>query len=102
VISQAAFFPAGRPAAAEPAERFGLELEAGSAGEGVEVRLRSRRFLYAARVEAGGYAAEAPRVWVEPGVERRVLLARDPGVEPGGTVAVSALNLRGRLSAPIA
>jgi len=101
-ISQAAFFPAGRQAAAEPAERLGLELEAAPAGDGVEVRLRSRRLLYAARIEARGYAAADPWFCVEPGVERTLVLEREAGEEPASTVAVSALNLRGRLSAQIA
>ncbi|MGH2940682.1 MAG: glycoside hydrolase family 2 protein [Solirubrobacterales bacterium] len=101
-ISQAAFFPAGRPADAEPAERLGLELEATSTGDAVEVRLRSRRYLYAARVEARGFVAADPWFCVEPGVERRLMLERSGDEEPGGTVAVSALNLRGRLSAQIA
>ena len=101
-ISQAAFFPAGRPAAAELAARLGLELEAAPAGDAIEVRLRSRRFLYAARVEARGYLAAEPWFCVEPGVERRLVLERGGDEEPASTVAVSALNLRGRLSAQIA
>jgi beta-mannosidase len=102
-ISQAVFFPAGRPSAAEPAERLGLEIEAAHGpGEAVEVRLRSRRFLYAVEVAAGGYAASDSWFCVEPGVERKLVLGRAGTAEPAGEVIVSALNLRGHLSVRIA
>jgi len=101
-ISQSAFFPGGLSAQAEPAERLGLEVEAATSGDSVEVRLRARRALYAARVEARGYVAADPWFCVEPGVERTLILERDTDEEPGSTVAVSALNLRGRLSGQIA
>jgi beta-mannosidase len=102
LVSQAVFFPAGRPSAAEPAERLGLEVEAAPLGDAVEVRLRSRRFLYGGRVEARGYAASDPWFCLEPGVERKLVLLRDGAAEPATTVAIAAVNLRGRLGAQIA
>ncbi|HEX4731678.1 MAG TPA: hypothetical protein VH299_10435 [Solirubrobacterales bacterium] len=102
LISQAVFFPAGRPAAAHSAERLGLECEAASAaGEKVEVRLRSRRLLYGTRVDARGYAPADAWFCVEPGIERKLVLKRDGMAEAGSAVGVSALNLQGRLGAEI-
>jgi beta-mannosidase len=103
LISQAVFFPAGRPAGKKTAEHLGVEFEAAAVdGGAVEVRLRSCRFLLGARVEAGGYVASDSWFCLEPGVERTLVLKLDGTAEPGSAVTVSALNLRGRLSTKIA
>ncbi|MBS1878081.1 MAG: glycoside hydrolase family 2 protein [Actinobacteria bacterium] len=101
-LAQAVHFPAGRPAGAETAARLGVEAEAARAAGGeVTLTVRSRRFLYGLRAEARGLRAEEPWTCVEPGVERRLALRPLAGEEPPSAVGVGALNLSGRVSAPI-
>jgi beta-mannosidase len=93
VLSQATIFPAGRPSLAESAEELGLEGELRS-GAGPELVLRSRRLVH--RVRLAGAAGEASHAAfsLEPGVDRTLPLSTLMGTE--STVAVTALNLRGR------
>ncbi|MBS1888316.1 MAG: glycoside hydrolase family 2 protein [Actinobacteria bacterium] len=100
---EAVHFPAGRPSAAESAERLGLEGEAraGEDGRSVLLTLRSRRLVWGLRVACPGSAGEEPLLVVEPGRERSLRLPLEPGVEPRGQVSVRALNLRGRMAVAI-
>jgi beta-mannosidase len=101
LLSQAVHLPAGRPRAVESADRLGLELRAqAGAGGAVVLSLRSRRFVYGLRVNAGGMVAEDDAFSLEPGQPRTVnLKAIEPEVI-GGPLAVTALNLQGRTTVP--
>jgi beta-mannosidase len=101
LVSQAALFPAGRPAAAESAERLGIEARARNLPDGsVAVRITSSRFTYAVTVEAAGWSPTEGTIHVEPGRERSTHLRPTDG-KPATAVTVRALNLRGRLTVTI-
>jgi beta-mannosidase len=102
LISQSVQLPAGRPHTVESAERLGLELEARAGGDGsVELSLASRCFAYGMRVQARGCTPEDDAFSLEPGRARTIRL-RSLDSEPAATVAVTALNLQGRLTVPVA
>lgn len=103
VLSRAVRFPAGPPAGTEPADRLGLAAELHS-GPGGASRLvvRSRRLAYGVRVHIPGFIPDDDAFCVEPGVELTVPIRP---VEPGATPArgaLTALNLRGRVSVAVA
>ncbi len=99
VLSQCFRFPAGRPLAQEPAERLGLAGELHAQPDGcVRLMLRSRRFAYGVRVHAPGFDAREDALSIEPGGSRTIELRPRAAAEPGD-VALSALNLRGRVRA---
>jgi beta-mannosidase len=92
-LSQAVFFPAGRPTELETAERLGLRaaLRRRPGGE-LELELDCERFVYGLR----GLAPAADAFSPAPGAGRRVALRRCGGADPGA-VALTALNLAGRV-----
>jgi beta-mannosidase len=94
-------FPGGKPLAEESAESLGLGAEAVACADGVAVDLTSERFLYGVRVGGTGLAATDDAFALEPGRTRRLRLT-SAGDGPPSRVSVEALNLRGRLSVPIA
>ncbi|MBS1675917.1 MAG: glycoside hydrolase family 2 protein [Actinobacteria bacterium] len=101
-LAEAIHFPAGRPSAAESAERLGLEVVAEADGDGaVMLRLRSRKLVWGLHASGSGRVAEQPLIQVEPGRERRLRLLPDPRSGDPGPVSVRAVNLRGRMSVAI-
>jgi beta-mannosidase len=102
LVSQAILLPAGRPSAVESPERLGLEAQAHRAGAGAVLTLRSRRLVYGLRVEAAGLTAADDAFSLEPGQERRLELAAAGAEEPGGSIALTALNMRGRITVSLA
>lgn len=99
-FSRAFAFPAGRPRQVESAAELGLEATVESLAGGLELTLRSRRFVHGVRVEAAGYAAADDAFSLEPGVPRRLAL-KQCGEVVDTKVGLSALNLRGRLEIPL-
>ncbi len=100
-ISQSVFFPGGRPSAAEPRERLGLEASAHRDGDDVVVDLQGRRFLWGLCLAVPDLTAEDIGFAIEPGRRRRVRLRGTERGEPASSVAVTALNLAGRVTVPI-
>jgi beta-mannosidase len=99
LLSQAVQLPAGRPRAVESASRLGLELEVRVDSDGSALlALTSRRFVYGLRVTAAGMVAADDAFSLEPGRTRTVnLKVADKGAADG-PVAVTALNLHGRVA----
>jgi beta-mannosidase len=101
-IAQAFRFPAGRPLHQQPAEQLGLSGSLRRRGDGVlMLELSSARLAYGARVHVPGFAPSDDALTLEPGVARMLTLTPrvlDPAAQsaPGG--ALTALNLRGRVS----
>jgi beta-mannosidase len=101
LVSQSVHLPAGRPRATESAERLGLELESEAGAEGaVALTLSSRRFVYGVRVAMAGAVAEDDAFSLEPGQRRTVNLKSIDPEAAGGPIAVTALNLQGRVTMP--
>ncbi len=100
LLSQALRFPAGRPAGAEPAARLGLEATTRAREDGtVSLRASSRRLAYGVRVHGPGFIPDDDAFSIEPGGARELVLRpRVPGTEFAG-VALTALNLEGRVRA---
>ena len=102
-IARAVHFPAGRPSGAETPARLGVEASATRDAHGdVVLTVNSQRLLYGLMASAKGARAEQPWTFVEPGIERRLLLRSRPGGDEAGTVVLAALNMSGRASATIA
>ena len=98
LISQAVWFPAGRPIARAHRAQLGLEAGVRALPDGtVSLSIGSRRLAYGVRVHASGFLASDDAFSIEPGSRREVLLRpREAGVRfAGGTL--SALNLDGLL-----
>jgi beta-mannosidase len=102
LLSQSVHLPAGRPSTVESAQRLGLELEAapGPAG-GVTLTLASRRLVYGLRIAAAGLTPGDDAFSLEPGQTRVVNLRATEPEAVGGAVAVTALNLQGRVTAQL-
>jgi beta-mannosidase len=99
LLSQALRFPAGRPREIVGADDLGLVAEARPLGDGrLELTVRTRRLAYGLRIHATGMAAGDDAFCVEPGGERTVVLTPDGTAVPEA-IAVSALNLEGRVQA---
>jgi beta-mannosidase len=95
VLSQAFFFPAGRPTDRRPASELGLRVTAGADS----LRLESDRLVYGLRISAPGFAPADDAFSVEPGHARTVALRRlDPDAKPRSAV-VSAVNLEDQVRA---
>jgi beta-mannosidase len=97
LLAQSVRFPAGRPAAAEPAGRIGLEASAQSLPGGtVRLTVSSRRLAYGVRVHVPGFVPADDAFAIEPGATRSVMLRpRTPDAAFAGG-ALTALNVRGR------
>ncbi|MEA2193736.1 MAG: beta-mannosidase [Solirubrobacteraceae bacterium] len=98
LLAQSVRFPAGRPAAAQPLSRIGLEASATLLpGGSVRLSACTRQLAYGVRVHVPGFAPADDAFALEPGVTRSVLLTpRDPGATFTGG-ALTALNLQGRV-----
>jgi beta-mannosidase len=102
LLSQSVHFPAGRPSGMETPERLGLEAEVRRGPDGCTVLVaRSDRLVYGLRVAAPGLVPEDDAFSLEPGQTRRLAL-RQSGVEQAsGSLALTAINMRGRLTTPL-
>jgi beta-mannosidase len=97
--SQVFRFPAARPIEPQPAAAIGLEADLVE-GEGTpQLQLRSRGFAYGVRVHAHGYLPADDAFSIEPGGTRTVALRAIGPNAPAPEVAVTALNLIGRVRA---
>ncbi|HEX8159746.1 MAG TPA: hypothetical protein VF526_20380 [Solirubrobacteraceae bacterium] len=98
LLAQSVRFAAGRPVAAEPADRIGLQASAHPLPGGtVRLTVRSRRLAYGVRVHVPGFVPVDDAFAIEPGATRSVMLRpRTPGAAFAGG-ALTALNLRGRV-----
>ncbi len=96
-LSQAVLFPAGRPTAVETAAELGLRARARQRSDGgVELELECARFVHGLRVHAPGLEPADDALALEPGARRRLLLRRRGDAAPGA-IALTALNLAGRV-----
>jgi beta-mannosidase len=100
-LAGATFFPAGRPLEVESAERLGLEAAVVTGADGgLALRLSAARFVGGLRIDAGaGLAPADDALDLEPGSPTVVALGG--GGRAGGQVALTALNLQGRISIPL-
>jgi beta-mannosidase len=98
--SQDFCFPAGRPIEPESPSRIGLEAAVTeSSAEGIELNLKTRRLAYGVRIHAPGLSAADDAFSIAPGGERRIRLLRTtPEAKPDG-LALTALNMSGRVTA---
>jgi beta-mannosidase len=95
VLSQAFFFPAGRPVERRPAAELGLRVSATEEA----LRLQADRLVYGVRISAPGFIALDDAFSVEPGAGRTVALRADaPGGDTSSAV-VTALNLEDQVRA---
>ena len=95
VLSQAFFFPAGRPTGRRSAAELGLRV---SASEDA-LRLETDRLVYGLRISAPGFTPSDDAFCLEPGSGRTVALRRDDPDARADKASVTALNLSGQLSA---
>ena len=98
LLSQAFFFPAGRPTERRSAAELGLRVSS----SGDALHLEADRVVYGVRIAAPGFTPLDDAFSVEPGAGRTVALRRTgPGdTEPGAQPAVvTALNLSGQVRA---
>ncbi len=95
VLSQAFFFPAGRPTGRRSAAELGLRV---SASEDA-LRLETDRLVYGLRISAPGFTPSDDAFCLEPGSGRTVALRRDDPNARADKASVTALNLSGQLSA---
>jgi beta-mannosidase len=108
-LSQAFLFPAGRPYAVLPADRFGLTACGERLPDGrASVTVRTRRVIDGVRIVAPGLVPTDDAFAVEPGGERRILLERgttplaDDDRPAAGTLGwLTAPDLAGRLRIPL-
>jgi beta-mannosidase len=101
LLSQALHFPAGRPAAVESPQRLGLEASARRDGDGaVAISLSSERLVYGLRLAAPGLEPGDDAFSLEPGAGRIVGLRICSDVVPS-SIALTALNMRGRVTVPV-
>ncbi len=103
LISQTVRFPAGRPAAAEPAAHMGLEASTRTLSDGaLGVCVRAARLAYGVRLHIPGFLPTDDAFSVEPGRERVVpLRPREAGATfDGGDLTAVNLEGRARIGAP--
>jgi beta-mannosidase len=102
LISTSWRFPVGRPIHPQSAAALGLDAHADrvlGADGALQLRLCARRVVHGLRIDAPGYVAADDALTLEPGVERRIMLAPE-SEQAGGdrpTVTLTALNLADRL-----
>ena len=102
MLSQSVHFPAGRPRTVETPERLGLEAEVQPGADGGAVLVaRSDRLVYGLRVGAAGLVPEDDAFSLEPGRTRRLALHPSGGEPASGSLALTAINMRGRLTVPL-
>jgi len=98
ILSQAFRYPAGRPAAVEPADRLGLAAVVETVGDGtLRMTVSSRRFAYGVRVEVPGFRPDDDAFSVEPGGSRTVVMRPIAAGNQFEGGRLSALNLAGRV-----
>jgi beta-mannosidase len=98
LISQATYLPDGRPSAVENPDRLGIEADVRHGPQGSALlSLKSRRFVYGLRVHSSGLVPEDDAFSLEPGQTRLLTLEPAATEAQTGAVALTALNLRGRV-----
>src|SRR6185312_7818262 len=95
VLSQAFFFPAGRPTERRPAAELGLQVSAA----GDALRFDTERLVYGVRISAPGFTLLDDGFSVEPGAGRTVALRRDDPEARAEKASITALNLSDQVSA---
>jgi beta-mannosidase len=95
VLSQAFFFPAGRPTERRPAADLGLRVDATEEG----LRLTADRLVYGVRISAPGFIPLDDAFSVEPGTGRTVALRRDDPEATPQSAVITALNLEDQVRA---
>jgi beta-mannosidase len=104
-LGQAVWRPAGPPPPRESVVRLGLEAFAEPApepGGAVRLTLSAHRFVYGLRVRAPGLRPDDDAFDLAPGEQRTLDLVPVPGATEPSALAVSALNLDGRITVPVA
>jgi beta-mannosidase len=102
LVSQAFFFPLGRPKGRASADELGLEVTASRNGNrGLHVRISSRRLAYGVRVTPPGFASDDDAFSVEPGGARSVQLRPTRSEAHVDALLVRALNLSEPLRVPV-
>jgi beta-mannosidase len=102
-VASAFHFPTGRPAAVQSPAELGIEAVAERDPEGaLLVRAGARRLVYGLRVEAPGFEPDDDALTLEPGRPLTLALRPIPATIPGPSpsIALTALNLRGRATVP--
>jgi beta-mannosidase len=95
VVSQAFFFPAGRPSERRPAAELGLRA---SLSEDT-LCLEADRLIYGVRISAPGFTPVDDAFSVEPGAARTVALRREDPEARGQSAVITALNLEDQVRA---
>jgi beta-mannosidase len=95
VLSQAFFFPAGRPTARRAAAELGLRVAAAEDA----LHLQSDRLVYGIRISAPGFAPADDAFSLEPGSGRTVALRREAAEATAASAVVTAINLEGPVRA---
>ena len=95
MLSQAFFFPAGRPTERRPAAELGLRVSATEEA----LRLQADRLVYGVRISAPGFTPLDDAFSIEPGAGRTVALRRDDPEARAEPAVVTALNLEGQVRA---
>jgi beta-mannosidase len=98
LLSQAFFFPAGRPTARRSAAELGLRVST----SGDALHLQADRVVYGVRISAPGFTPLDDAFSVEPGAGRTVVLrrtGRSGTGSPAQSAVLTALNLSGQVRA---
>ena len=101
-LASAAFFPAGMPTERRTAAQMGLRAEVVAVdGTSTVVRLETDRFLFGLTLLSTASVVENPPSFLQPGRPRDVTLRSIGPVDARPAVAVTALNLREKLTVPL-
>jgi beta-mannosidase len=95
VLSQAFFFPAGRPTERRPASELGLRV----AADQDSLSLQSDRLVYGVRISAPGFDLGDDAFSLEPGRPRTVALRREDSSSDAHAAVVTAINLQDQVRA---
>jgi beta-mannosidase len=95
LLSQAFFFPAGRPTERRSAAELGLRVRT----SGDALHLEADRVVYGVRIAAPGFTPLDDAFSVEPGAGRTVALHRTDSDAPAQSAVLTALNLSGQVRA---
>jgi beta-mannosidase len=99
-LASAAYFPAGMPTERRTAGQVGLRGEVVDIdGDSASVRLEADRFLFGLTLQTSA-VVENPPSFLQPGRPREVIVRSTGSSGAPPTVAVSALNLKGKLTLP--
>ena len=99
LLAQSFFQPGGRRASRAPIAELGLSGQAICLPNGsVEVAISGRRFAYGVRLSAPGCLPDDAYFGMEPGIERRVIIAATASAKTPERVTVAAANAEGTFS----